>query len=139
MTTFPVRSPRSRRSAGGFLLLEVLVALLIFAFGVLGVVGLQAAMTKAQSGSKYRGDAAYLAQELIGNMWADIPSLPKYTTADCANHPRCNAIKLKIAAALPAGSLAITQASPGLVEITLTWTPPGEETRNYRTAAAVRS
>ncbi|MBL8303768.1 MAG: pilus assembly protein PilV [Ideonella sp.] len=139
MTSYPVPPPRSRRSAGGFLLLEVLVALLIFAFGVLGIVGLQAAMTKAQSGSKYRGDAAYLAQELIGNMWADLPSLPKYTTTDCVNHPRCNAIKVKIAAALPAGSLEITQDSPGLIEIRLTWTPPGEETRNYRTAAAVRS
>lgn len=139
MAPSPVRPPRSHRHNGGFLLLEVLVALLIFAFGVLGVVGLQAAMTKAQSGSKYRGDAAYLAQELIGNMWADLPSLAKYTTADCASHPRCNAIKVKIAAALPSGGLAITQASPGLVEITLTWTPPGEETRNYRTAAAVRS
>ena len=41
--------------------------------------------------------------------------------------------------ALPAGSLEITQDSPGLIEIRLTWTPPGEETRNYRTAAAVRS
>jgi type IV pilus assembly protein PilV len=127
------------RPARGFLLLEVLVALLIFAIGVLGIVGLQASMTKAQSGSKYRGDAAYLAQELIGNMWADLPSLNRYTTADCVNHPRCDAIRTKIASTLPAGSLVIVQPSPGLVQITLTWTPPGEETRTYETAAAVRS
>lgn len=123
----------------GFLLLEVLVALLIFAVGVLGVVGLQAAMTKAQSGAKYRGDAAYLAQELVGNMWGDLPALNRYTTAECASYPRCNAMRAKITAALPSGNLLIEQRQPGLFDITLTWTPPGEETRTYVTAAAVRS
>ena len=120
-------------------MLEALVALLIFAFGVLGVVGLQAALTKAQTGSKTRGDAAFLAQELIGNMWSDLPSLNKYTTADCASHARCNAVKTKVAANLPAGELLIVQRAPGLIEIEIRWTPPSEEVHRYRTEAAVRS
>ena len=128
--------PRTNR---GFLLLEVLVALLIFAFGVLGVVGLQAAMTKAQSGSKYRGDAAFLAQELVGTMWADIPGLSQYTTASCPSRSQCNSIKLKIAATLPGGTLEITQDAPGLFLIRINWTPPGEDPHRYDTAAAVRA
>lgn len=128
-----------RSASRGFLLLEVLVAILIFSFGVLGIVGLQAAMTKAQSGSKYRADAAFLAQELIGNMWADIPALTQYTTSGCAANTQCNALKTKVAATLPAGSLEIDQPSPGLVTVTIRWTPPGEDAHVYETAAAVRS
>lgn len=131
----PARRPRGSH---GFVLLEALVALLIFAFGVLGVVGLQAALTKAQTGSKSRGDAALLAQELIGTMWADLPALNLYTTAACAGHPRCNAVRTKVAATLPAGELLIVQRAPGLFEIEIRWTPPSEEVRRYRTEAAVR-
>jgi type IV pilus assembly protein PilV len=127
------------RQRNGFVLLEVLVALLIFAFGVLGIVGLQAAMTKAQTGAKSRGDAALLAQELIGNMWGDLPGLPNYTTLTCESHARCNAVRTKIAAVLPAGELEIDQREPGLVEITIRWTPPSEDPRLYRTAVAVRT
>lgn len=132
----PRASPRHR---AGFVLLEVLVALLIFAFGVLGIVGLQAAMTKAQTGAKLRGDAALLAQELIGNMWGDLPGLPNYTTSACESHGRCNDVHTKIAAVLPAGELEIEQREPGLVEITIRWTPPSEDPRLYRTAVAVRT
>ena len=138
MRTVPC-SPAHGVCQRGFLLLEVLVALLIFAFGVLGIVGLQAAMTKAQSSAKYRGDAAFLAQELVGNMWGDIPGLGQYTTANCSARGKCNAILQKIAAELPSGTLAITQDSPGLFVITISWTPPGEDTHSFVTAAAVRA
>ncbi len=137
----PAAMPARRRTASGFLLLEVLVALLIFAFGVLGVVGLQAAMTKAQTSSKFRGEAAYLAQELIGNMWSDIPNLANYVHAGgkCTAHAKCNAVQQKIAALLPSGTLVIEQPSPGLFTITIGWTPPSENTHLYVTSTAVRT
>jgi type IV pilus assembly protein PilV len=53
----------------GVLLLEVLIALLIFALGVLGLVGLQATAIKQSSQTKFRADATLLANELIGQMW----------------------------------------------------------------------
>ncbi len=140
---FSARSNRRRCGYSGFVLLEVLVALLIFAFGVLGVVGLQAAMTKAQTSAKFRGDAAYLAQELIGTMWADIPNLSNYVKpagdGSCTAHPRCNAIQQKIAATLPAGQLVIEQPAPGLLTITISWTPPAEVTHIYTTSTAIRT
>ncbi|MEO8278136.1 MAG: type IV pilus modification protein PilV [Ideonella sp.] len=133
----------TRRSDTGFVLLEVLVALLIFAFGVLGIVGLQAAMTKAQTSSKFRGEAAYLAQELIGSMWADIPNLAQYDkpagTGACTSYAKCQAMVLKISATLPDGSLVIEQPSPGLFTITISWTPPSELTHLYVTSTAIRT
>lgn len=59
-----------RQSNAGFMMLEVLVALLVFALGVLGLVGLQATAVKQSGEAKYRSDAALLANELIGNVWA---------------------------------------------------------------------
>ncbi len=139
----PISHRARQHRQSGFVLLEVLVALLIFAFGVLGVVGLQASMTKAQTSSKYRGEAAYLAQELIGSMWSDIPNLSKYDkpggTGACSGHDRCQAMVLKIAQLLPEGSLEIQQPSPGLFTITIGWTPPGETTHVYVTSTAVRT
>jgi len=62
-----------RRGAGqqhGFMLLEVLVAILIFAVGILGLVGLQANAVQQSGMAKYRADASLLANELIGQMWS---------------------------------------------------------------------
>ena len=57
-----------RRANRGFMLVEALVAMLIFAFGVLGVVGLQVSMTKAQTQSKFRADASQLAHAVLGGL-----------------------------------------------------------------------
>ena len=56
--------PRQR----GVLLLEVLIALLIFSLGVLGLVGLQAAASKQSGQTKYRADATLLANDIVGQM-----------------------------------------------------------------------
>lgn len=53
----------------GFVLLDALVALLIFSFGTLGIIALQASAIKFRSDAKYRTDAALLADRLIAGMW----------------------------------------------------------------------
>ena len=70
------RSDRPR----GFMMLEVLVALLVFALGVLGLVGLQATAVKQAGQAKYRSDAALLANELIGTMWVGNRNLANLQT-----------------------------------------------------------
>jgi type IV pilus assembly protein PilV len=60
--------PNSRPQRG-VMLLEVLIALLIFALGVLGLVGLQARAARDSSQTKYRADATLLANDLLGQMW----------------------------------------------------------------------
>lgn len=59
---------RNRQS--GVMLLEAMIAILIFSLGVLGVVGMQAMAVAASRDAKYRADAALLANELIGEMWS---------------------------------------------------------------------
>lgn len=57
---------RSKQS--GVMLLEALIAILIFSLGILGVVGMQASAVKANRDAKYRADAGLLANELVGQM-----------------------------------------------------------------------
>jgi type IV pilus assembly protein PilV len=61
-------APRPRLQSGS-MLLEGLIAVLIFSMGILAIVGMQAAAVKASGDAKYRSDAGLLANELIGRMW----------------------------------------------------------------------
>ena len=62
----------------GSILLEGLIAILIFSVGILAIVGLQATAIKNSADAKYRGDASYLANQIIGQMWADRSNLATY-------------------------------------------------------------
>ena len=101
-------SMAARRAAqqGGFMLLEVLVAILIFAVGVLGLVGLQANAVQQSSLTKYRTDATLLANELVGQMWVGDRGFAALTAAfDSASAgPDYTAWKGKVEAVLPGAS-----------------------------------
>ncbi len=123
------------------MLIEALVALLIFAFGVLGLVGLQAAMTKAQSTAKFRADAAFLAQQVLGTMWSDAPNVANYGPAGgglvgCAGYARCNSWAEKVASTLPGGVAAVTVAGSD-VTVAITWTQPNEGLHTYTTRSTI--
>jgi type IV pilus assembly protein PilV len=51
------------------MLLEALIAILIFSMGILAIVGMQAASIKQAGDAKYRSDANMLVNELVGQMW----------------------------------------------------------------------
>jgi len=53
----------------GSFVLEALIAILLFAIGILAIVGLQAASIRNAAGAKYRTDASLLANQIIGQMW----------------------------------------------------------------------
>lgn len=130
------------------MLLEVLIALLIFMVGSLGIVGLQAAMTKAQTGSKSRADAAFLAQKLIGTIWVDRTNMAAYDSATCASNPRCSEWLAEVSRALPGGAadvgVAVQPVEPdgtrtATVTVTIRWALPSEEQRRYMTTSTVSS
>jgi type IV pilus assembly protein PilV len=104
---------------------------------VLGVVGLQASMTKAQTQSKFRADASQLAQQLIGAMWSDVTNLPSYATASCSGYARCNEWATRVASALPNGAAAVDLSASPEVVITITWSPPNEQMHTYTTMSAI--
>lgn len=81
-----MRQPSSKSAQGGVALIEAMVAIFIFSVGVLAVIGMQAVSIRTSSDAKYRADAAYLADQLIGRMWADQANLAQYATgaANCA-------------------------------------------------------
>lgn len=68
-------SQRLRKKQSGAFLLEVLIAILIFSVGILGIVGLQASAVTASTDAKYRSEASLLANKLIGQMWVSARSL----------------------------------------------------------------
>jgi len=125
------------RADRGFMLIEALVALLIFAFGVLGIVGLQASMTKAQTQSRFRADASLLAQQVIGAMWSDTTNLGSYATASCAGYTRCNEWATRVSTALPNGAATVDLSATPVVVISITWTPPNEQQHTYTTTSAI--
>jgi type IV pilus assembly protein PilV len=55
----------------GVMLIEALIAILIFSIGILAVVGMQATAIKNVTESKSRSEAAFLAEELMAQMWID--------------------------------------------------------------------
>ncbi|TXG85809.1 MAG: type IV pilus modification protein PilV [Rhodocyclaceae bacterium] len=59
-----------KKQQEGVMLLEALIAIVIFSLGVLGVVGMQASAVSTVQDAKYRTDAGLLANELLGMMWA---------------------------------------------------------------------
>jgi type IV pilus assembly protein PilV len=55
----------------GVMLIEALIAILIFSIGILAVVGMQSVAIKNVTESKHRSEAAFLAEELMAQMWLD--------------------------------------------------------------------
>lgn len=131
--------PLRRRHAHGAMLIEVLVSILIFSIGVLALVGLQAQMVHAQSSSKSRADATYLANELIGVMWSDTTNLSSYDT--CDGYARCSEWQNKVANSLPKGTATIdvVDATTGEVSITVRWTSPSDGDHQYVTTTFIRA
>jgi type IV pilus assembly protein PilV len=127
-----------RRGDRGFAMIEALIALLIFMLGALGVLGLQVSLTRATSGAKFRADAAYLANDLVGTMWADSANLAAYAS-DCSNHVPCRNWTAKVQNTLPgnvAPTLSIDPAT-ATVEITLNWVVPNEPQHSYTTITSI--
>ncbi|MGB5079558.1 MAG: type IV pilus modification protein PilV [Burkholderiales bacterium] len=61
----------ARGREAGVMLIEALIAILIFSIGILAVVGMQSVALKNATESKHRSEAAFLAQELMAQMWID--------------------------------------------------------------------
>jgi type IV pilus assembly protein PilV len=117
----------------GVVLLEALIAILIFSMGILALVGLQAAMIKNTTDNKNRADASFIAQQSIARMWADPANLANYACVD-TTIGACGDIK----ASLPNGTQTIVVAARGLVTVTVTWQAPGDDTEhNYTTSTYI--
>ena len=141
MLSHPLAPPHHtgrKVASSGFMLMEVLISILIFSVGVLALIGLQAKLSKAQGASKLRTDAAYLAQEVIGTMWADIANASNYAS-NCSGYAMCNDWLLKVSNSLPSGAGSITyDAAQDIYTVTITWAASSEG-HSYTTSTTLKS
>jgi len=148
-------------SQRGSMLLEALIAILLFSMGILGLMGLQAIALKNTADAKYRTEAAFLANQIIGQMWADHPAnLATYahnptTAGNCAFGGAASAnasVTAWLGNATTVGTVAgnlpgatsnrqqITVGAGNLVTVTICWQGPQEAApHNYVTVAQINS
>lgn len=146
---------RQRRAAPqhGVMLLEALVAILIFSLGVLSVIQLQAVSIKQASGAEQRSTAALLANDLVSRMWAsDKTALQTNYASETTNASGYNQwLSTVLGSGLPnvsrdKGTLPEVKFATGPVTpsgaaslqatISLYWIAPGDSSKHSYTTVA---
>jgi type IV pilus assembly protein PilV len=120
-----------KRNQEGVMLIEVLIGLLIFSIGILAMLGMQATAMRATVDSKYRSEAGFLANQLVGIMWSDADDLSAYATANCPSTAACDNWLTSVEQLLPQATGANAPAIDVVgrqVTVTLRWQRPGEST-----------
>jgi type IV pilus assembly protein PilV len=126
----------------GVMLIEALIGILIFSIGILAMIGMQATAMRATIDAKYRSEASFLANEIIGNMWVNRANLASYATpSTCPAAPSCTWITrvqtmLPQDAAVPANTAPLIAVAGQQVTVTVRWKRPGETTVSNHTAIA---
>ncbi|MBI1424657.1 MAG: type IV pilus modification protein PilV [Gammaproteobacteria bacterium] len=139
-----LESPQSQyaRPCKGFTLLEVMVALLIFSIGLLGLAGLQASGLQNNKTADLRSIAIIDAHDMAerirandrgrsGDYDAITPGVPTPGT-DCINTTSCTSTSLIAAwdnyqwqsdlnASLPSGQGSVTRNASGTMTVTVMW------------------
>jgi type IV pilus assembly protein PilV len=141
----------NKRAQQGVMLLEALIGILIFSIGILALIGMQATAMRATMDAKYRSEASFLTNEIIGRMWADRANLANYATspgtpatcpaaAPCAWIDRVEALMPNATGAnAPEIAIVTNGAGPSLtteVTVTVRWQPPGEDAPSNHVAVA---
>ncbi|WP_369927460.1 hypothetical protein [Xanthomonas sp. NCPPB 2632] len=122
----------------GFVMIDALIAILIFSVGVMGLLAVQANATLLAADAKYRTDAALQADRLVAQMWtsdtstlianfqgnASAPNAPAYAAwvkqIDCSQTQASTNCLPGVTGNPP--TVAITSA--GMVTITVRWKSP---------------
>ncbi|WP_093057375.1 type IV pilus modification protein PilV [Variovorax sp. YR634] len=137
---------------GGFTLIEVMAALLIFAVGLLGITGLYASAARTATGAEFRTTAAMLASDLISRMWmsdrtaatlqANYGSTAAGTgytswkaTVDKSNLPGIGSLPPTVTFSTVAGG-GSSAVSSSLATITIYWKGPGDSSAHQYVAMA---
>lgn len=135
MAAYP--SPRPVLAQRGMMLIEALIAILIFSIGILGIIGLQASAVKQSTDARYRAEAAYMADQLLGQMWTsqrDVTTLQARFNScgsSCAGYYAWyNNLKAILPGVDDGGDTApqVNVDPQGIVTITIKWRAPGDDT-----------
>ena len=117
-----MKPTHAQRPPRGFTLLEVLVSLLVFSFGVLGMVGLQARAIQFSVDAEDRTKAAVIANEVISWMWAQKTlTVPAAVIADFQTQAQSAGLPSNVTIDVPA-------PVGGVATVTITWKSPSKKT-----------
>lgn len=124
----------------GFTLIEVLIAMLVLAVGLLGLAGLQASSLSSNQSAYNRSQATQLAYDLADRVRANasaaaltryIGAIPTAGTTTCLNTTGCTPTQMAandlfewnsaVSSTLPSGAGSIAVAA-GVYTITINWT-----------------
>ena len=128
------RKPQ-RNGQQGVMLIEALIGILIFSIGILALLGMQATAMRATIDAKYRSEAAFLANEVIGVMWVNRANISQFATASCGSNTECAAWRSRVLTLLPSGAVDIVISSQQAT-VTVSWQRPGESTVSNHVAVA---
>ncbi len=140
-----------RRTQGGAYLLEALIGILIFSFGILGIVGLQAQAIRFTNDAEYRAEAVYLANSLVSQMWTEKQTLlqTKYRSPGGSEYLnfKTNQVAATFGAAMSTPpevlvdtvpSLSAPSTTSSVVQVTIFWKLPGDTVEhNYTTVGVI--
>jgi type IV pilus assembly protein PilV len=133
---------RTLKDQAGMVLMEGLIAILIFSVGILAIVGMQAAAIRNVGEAKYRSEASLLANQLLGAMWATDRSATTLQTNFIAGGAAYNTWLASVAATLPGvadNPPEVGVASTGIVTVTVQWkTPASSSAHKYTAVAQIR-
>jgi type IV pilus assembly protein PilV len=139
MTTLKKNSPKKNplKHQAGLMLIEVLISILIFSIGILGMVGLQTIATQNAANSEFRTIASTLANDIVSQMWIKKTANP----SDANLSGDITIWKAKVSAStLPNASGTVTLTN-SITTVTVTWKPPSkkstENTNQYVTQVSI--
>jgi type IV pilus assembly protein PilV len=119
---------KTRTRQQGIALVEVLVAVVILAIGLLGTIGLQARAYSALNDASLRGEATIATEKLIGIMSVDQANLAEYAIAAGDDEPSAQLADWygETKAALPVSTIEVavnpvSGADRSEVVITIGW------------------
>lgn len=122
--------PFGGQTVRGMILLDGLIAILIFSIGILGMVAMQSLSVRFSTDAKLRTDAAMFADQIIAQMWgeASSTSAPMSTQFASPSGLAFKAWQTAVAADLP----GVTANPPTVdftgtqVTVTVNWQAPSD-------------
>lgn len=140
MTRYQPKLSSGQASQSGVALIEVLVSILLFSLGILGLIGLQARAISLSVDAEDRNRAALIANEIATAMWTQRTVAIDPAAGTPSWNDRASNLE---AGGLPGGTVTITAvaAAANTADILITWRPPqrpdGEQDSRLTTRVAL--
>ena len=139
--------PSRLRAQAGFSLIEVMVAMLVFGAGVLGIARLQSVAVQETGTSAFRSTASLLAKSLVARMWMS-DRTPATLTASFSSasagtgfvswlatvtDSRLPGVVARppVVTVTPVAGGGTTAVGSSLVSVTVYWKAPGDAAYHY--------